>query len=96
MCGIFAYLFRGEGKLSLNQIHKIINNAVKTQHRGPDKTEFETYDGEVCFCFHRLAIVGKTKRGNQPLSLDDDPTKVLICNGEIYNYKELAKLHGLN
>ena len=94
MCGIFAYLFRGEGKLSLNQIHKIINSAVKTQHRGPDKTEFETYDGEVCFCFHRLAIVGKTKRGNQPLSLDDDPTKVLICNGEIYNYEELAKLHG--
>ena len=36
--------------------------------------------------FHRLAINGLTEISNQPLVINDI---VLICNGEIYNYKTL-------
>jgi asparagine synthase (glutamine-hydrolysing) len=39
--------------------------------------------------FHRLAINGLNKISNQPLIFQDI---VLICNGEIYNYKELYAL----
>ena len=91
MCGIFAYLFNNEGKISMNQRSKIINSAVKSQHRGPDTTEFVTYDDRVCLCFHRLAIMDKSKSGNQPISLRDSPNQVLVCNGEIYNFKKLAE-----
>jgi asparagine synthase (glutamine-hydrolysing) len=39
--------------------------------------------------FHRLAINGLNTESNQPLIQDD---VLLICNGEIYNYKELYSL----
>ena len=38
------------------------------------------------FGFHRLAINGLNDISNQPITIDD---VTLICNGEIYNYKEL-------
>ena len=91
MCGIFAYLFNNEGKISMNKRSKIINSAVKSQHRGPDTTEFVTYDDRICLCFHRLAIMDKSKSGNQPISLRESPNQVLVCNGEIYNFKKLAE-----
>ncbi len=94
MCGIFAYLSRNKGKITMNQRSKIIQSAVKSQHRGPDTTNFVTYDDTVCLCFHRLAIMDKSKKGDQPLSLHDKPDQILICNGEIYNFKLLAEQHG--
>jgi len=36
--------------------------------------------------FHRLAINGLNDLANQPLEINDI---ILICNGEIYNYKYL-------
>ena len=38
--------------------------------------------------FHRLAINGLTESSNQPF-VDEDT--ICMCNGEIYNYKELAE-----
>jgi len=43
--------------------------------------------------FHRLAINGLNNNSNQPLCFEDI---ILICNGEIFNYKELYKKHNLN
>lgn len=37
--------------------------------------------------FHRLAINGLSSLSNQPFEMD---SCVLVCNGEIYNYKRLA------
>ena len=37
--------------------------------------------------FHRLAINGLSSLSNQPFEMDDC---ILVCNGEIYNYKRLA------
>ena len=93
MCGIFAYLSNTDDKITMNQRSKIIQSAVKSQHRGPDTTNFVTYGDRVCLGFHRLAIMDQSKKGDQPLSLRDKPDQILICNGEIYNYKSLAKQH---
>ena len=40
--------------------------------------------------FHRLAINGLNPQSGQPLTINNDNNKLLICNGEIYNYKVLA------
>ena len=45
--------------------------------------------------FHRLSINDLSKNGNQPF-FSPDGNVSLICNGEIYNYKELAYEYNLN
>ena len=41
--------------------------------------------------FHRLKINDISDAGNQPLIHPNDYNLSLICNGEIYNWKSLAK-----
>jgi asparagine synthase (glutamine-hydrolysing) len=82
MCGIFA-LF-GNKLPTKEEIEKCIS-AIK--NRGP---EFSTYAqfANVILGFTRLAINGLTEAGNQPITVDNIS---VVCNGEIYNYKELAE-----
>jgi asparagine synthase (glutamine-hydrolysing) len=42
--------------------------------------------------FTRLAINGLDPEGMQPMSRDD---RTWVCNGEIYNWKELAAEYGI-
>lgn len=47
--------------------------------------------------FHRLAIVDPTSTADQPYTYETKDYKyIMVCNGEIYNYKELYRsyLHG--
>ncbi|RZC42584.1 asparagine synthetase [glutamine-hydrolyzing], partial [Asbolus verrucosus] len=48
-----------------------------------------------CVGFHRLTIVDCTY-GMQPMKLHQYPLAMLLCNGELYNCKELAKEHDFN
>lgn len=82
MCGIWALL----GPYTE---HTRIHNCVKQlEPRGPEFTAIRFLDSKhVVLGFTRLAINGLTEAGNQPF---EDAGNVLICNGEIYNYKELA------
>lgn len=65
------------------------------KHRGPDNSYFETYNN-VTIGFHRLAIIDDTFSSNQPFIYEDDlRTIVFLCNGEIYNYKELLEEYEL-
>lgn len=80
MCGIFGYY----GILPEN-IEKLYN---LIQCRGPDKTNIFQKDN-VTFVFHRLCIMDISDNGSQPMSYINDNNCVLICNGEIYNYKQL-------
>lgn len=55
-------------------------------HRGPDSENFYL-DDEIALGFRRLSIIDLVT-GSQPI-FNEDRTKVLIYNGEIYNYKPL-------
>ena len=61
----------------------------KGSKRGPEHSIFTHYSKEVLFGFHRLAINGLNAASNQPIIIDNI---ILICNGEIYNYKYLYEL----
>ena len=80
MCGIFALL-------NNNSDNKIVNNEfMKGQGRGPEFSKLDFSYIKMTLGFHRLAINGLNQESNQPIVIDDI---VLICNGEIYNYKDL-------
>ena len=85
MCGIFSYKGTKYSKKDLEKSIDLIQN------RGPDNTKYINITNNTLFAFHRLAIVGLNKSGNQPMFIDNDKSFALICNGEIYNYKTLAK-----
>jgi len=60
--------------------------AQETTHRGPDSTNY-IRDKNLVLAINRLQIVGGLK-GQQPI-LDEKRNLILMCNGEIFNYKEL-------
>lgn len=55
------------------------------KHRGPDNQTIKKV-GEYNLGFNRLSIMDLSDNGNQPFQLGDNS---LVCNGEIYNYREL-------
>jgi asparagine synthase (glutamine-hydrolysing) len=60
----------------------------RIKRRGPDQTRFEHVCDGIGMGFHRLAINDLTDAGMQPMTFKG---VTVICNGEIYNYKALAK-----
>ena len=67
----------------------------KIKHRGPDMSSLITTKSAVVG-FHRLAINDLSEDGMQPfISTWSESTIYVICNGEIYNYKELIKNYDL-
>ena len=86
MCGIFAYLYNCKNTTNKQkQYPDIVKYAMLSQHRGPDNSVILQNTNHV-FVFHRLSINDMSSSGNQPMQ---NGKNVLICNGEIYNYKEL-------
>ncbi|HWK03647.1 MAG TPA: asparagine synthase (glutamine-hydrolyzing) [Puia sp.] len=86
MCGILGIynkeLFESEDKDLLEKMSDTLH------HRGPDDSQY-FMDDTIGMAFRRLSIID-IKGGGQPMSNEDDSI-VLICNGEIYNYKELRQ-----
>ena len=74
----------------MTMLHTLQDNFAKISHRGPDNSRF-CVEGNRCIGFHRLAINGLASTGDQPFNLLDCE---LICNGEIYNHKQLIYTHG--
>ena len=94
MCGIWT-LFNLKRKNHELDIVKLFQDFYNLKHRGPDNSYFETYNN-VTIGFHRLAIMDDTFNANQPFILEDNHrTVIFICNGEIYNFKELIERHHL-
>ena len=90
MCGIFALL-------NVYKNNVVFNNDVekefkKGEKRGPEFSKLDNSYIKMTLGFHRLAINGLNDESNQPLVIDDI---VLICNGEIYNYKTLYQYMGV-
>ena len=90
MCGIYSY--RGT-KYSIEQLKQSID---LISYRGPDNSKYNQINDDTIFAFHRLAILGVSELGNQPLKHPEDESLTLICNGEIYNYQKLAKKYNFN
>jgi asparagine synthase (glutamine-hydrolysing) len=64
------------------------------RHRGPDAPAGYARHGGVQLGHNRLSIVDLDPRSNQPF-YSRDGRHVVIFNGEIYNYRELARTHRL-
>jgi len=96
MCGIFAYLSQTGKSLDGVSVAQGCTVAMNCKHRGPDNTVITSTgkDGDALFVFHRLAIMDMSSRGLQPMTHPTDEKLVLMCNGEIYNYKQLCETHG--
>jgi asparagine synthase (glutamine-hydrolysing) len=79
MCGIFS-IFENQFE------SKVVETAFAMgKQRGPEFSKLLEFQNTV-LGFHRLAINGLDDASNQPFLIDNI---VLICNGEIYNYKQL-------
>jgi asparagine synthase (glutamine-hydrolysing) len=86
MCGIVG-LFDTRGKREIDQ--HLLGRMNQTQiHRGPDEGEIYTEPG-IGFGHRRLSIMDVSS-GQQPL-FNEDGSVVVVFNGEIYNFQELAK-----
>ena len=83
MCGICG-VFSIEGGKAVSQ--DVLENMTQTLvHRGPDDVGNLVLNS-VGFGFRRLSIID-LKTGNQPFT-NEDQSVYLICNGEIFNYRE--------
>ena len=82
MCGIFGILNNNN---TINH-EKLIKFFEEGKKRGPENSVYKKIQENLDFGFHRLAINGLDEISNQPI---EDDGVVVICNGEIYNYKEL-------
>ena len=85
MCGIHGYI-----QLNGAPVDRALLTAMGnvTAHRGPDD-EGQHVDGDCGIAMRRLSIIDLAG-GHQPLS-NGDGTIWLVCNGEIYNYRELRE-----
>lgn len=90
MCGIFG-IYDNDNQIDVDLL-TVEGNKIK--HRGPDDTSC-IINNDYFLMFHRLAINGLTKSGNQPMVLDAYDDLILMANAEIYNFKELANEYNI-
>ena len=83
MCGFAGFVDKEKNK---KKIIKDMADLIK--HRGPDSDGYYC-DDNVALGFRRLSIID-LNNGSQPI-YNEDNTKVIIFNGEIYNYQELKE-----
>jgi len=82
ICGIYAPTIKNE-KQQIEQMNLCLI------HRGPDAKD--TYYSDYCQLGHtRLSIIDLSSNANQPM-LSHNKRFITVFNGEIYNYKEVAK-----
>src|SRR4051812_16641432 len=82
MCGIAGTLNR-DGPIEPELVERMSETLA---HRGPDSRGLFADDG-VAIGVARLAVID-VDGGDQPIASEDGAV-VVVCNGEIYNYREL-------
>ncbi len=88
MCGINGHIQFKNTKSPeemQNLVHRMNEQII---HRGPDHEGL--YSDEHCALGMRRLSIIDLKGGNQPI-WNEDHTKVIVFNGEIYNYRELKE-----
>mgnify|MGYP003682781297 FL=1 len=89
MCGI---LFSNFPNISKNNFTTAL---YLMRHRGPDVPNGYYALDDIQFGHCRLKILDLDNRSNQPF-FSKDNRYLIIFNGEIYNYKELAKKYNIH
>jgi asparagine synthase (glutamine-hydrolysing) len=92
MCGIFGLL----GHITeLKTPAEVFTSFQNLRGRGPDRS-LVVYNPKCFLGFHRLAIMGIDIDGDQPFHIiDGSQTHYLLCNGEVYNFRELIDKYDL-
>ena len=83
MCGIVGFINADQRVADANLLARMNQCIV---HRGPDEDGFYTNEN-VGLAMRRLAIIDLSG-GQQPI-YNQDKTKAIVFNGEIYNFQEL-------
>ncbi len=84
MCGFVGFVGGVENR---NQVLTAMMDTIV--HRGPD-SEGRYIDEDAALGFRRLSIIDLSEVGDQPF-YNEDRSKVLVFNGEIYNFQELRR-----
>ncbi len=85
MCGFVGYTGGGVTQLDNNILKAMTDKII---HRGPDDADYYS-DEDISLGFRRLSIID-LEGGRQPI-VNEDGTKILMFNGEIYNYQHLRE-----
>src|SRR6185503_15736828 len=84
MCGICGVAYSNPER---GVEHDMLSRMTeRLHHRGPDSRGFHAAPG-VGLGITRLSIID-LETGDQPISNEDDSV-IVVCNGEIYNYRAL-------
>src|SRR5437867_706063 len=86
MCGIAGIVYRDRNRPVTESLLRQMCSAIR--HRGPDD-EGRYVCGAVGLGMRRLSIID-LDGGRQPI-FNEDGSKVIVFNGEIYNYRELRQ-----
>lgn len=95
MCGIFLYY----SKHPIENIKNISDACNTIKPRGPENTSIQL-SKNCLYCFHRLAINNTSDVCNQPFKYSEKSENCennyrIMCNGEIYNWKQLQSQFNL-
>jgi asparagine synthase (glutamine-hydrolysing) len=85
MCGIAGFVNNSNEKADRGILDRM-NSAIL--HRGPDEDGYYLKDN-AAMAMRRLAIIDLAG-GQQPIT-NEDRTKWIVYNGEVYNYQELRE-----
>ena len=88
MCGVLGIAIgpTGQGPCSAERFQSAL---ASLRHRGPD-AQGQYQDGNLWLGHTRLSILDLSSAGNQPMQ-SADGRFVISYNGEVYNFRELAK-----
>ena len=87
MCGFFG-IFDLDGNINQKDKFEITNGLKATSYRGPDDKGFFS-DENLFVGFNRLSIIDLSAKSQPHIS--ENNNYILVCNGEIYNFKELKE-----
>jgi len=94
MCGIICLIQFGGRSIDQVQALKCLS---QLDARGPDRQSHCVVNSgeqvQIFFGFARLAIMDKSDAGLQPFT--NQLGNVVVCNGEIYNYTQLAQKYDI-
>ena len=86
MCGIYGIISLTDGGRRPPETLDRMGDSIL--HRGPDDSG-RYADGELLLGMRRLSIID-VSGGHQPIASEDGQV-VVVCNGEIYNFRELRR-----